>query len=305
MSKPSNRRWVLALLMAVVFPALAIHLSCVAVLGPGSWGSEVEEKVPEFLPVQSNQEVLGYVEEFSHDEPDKPKPPEPPEGETPWQGKVFWTDHDEGDDTWIIATHNGKRWTDQQHVYLWTPATNAVEELDIAGGIVVVSPVALRRGGRHLVVYQRWHSWAVPAAAKVGRYLRSHLDETLRPEFTLHTYAVKTGETSYVGPGHTLVASPNRRRAVFLRSGALGAGFYSVHVWNLENDRIETVVSLGGSGSGLRQVVRLPLVSGLESAADHGFCRRLCPAQTRAAAGTDDLSRGEGIAVRRASGTRE
>ncbi len=252
MSKPSNSRWVLALLMAVVFPALAIHLSCVAVLGPGSWGSEVEEKVPEFLPVRSNQEVLGYVEEFSRDEPNKPVPPEPPEGQTPWQGKVFWTDHDESDEPWIIATHNGKRWTDQQHVYLWTPATNAVEELDIARDIVVVSLAALKKGERQLIAYQRWYSWAVPAAAKMARYLRSHLDPTLRPEFTIHTYEVETGEKSYVGPGHTLIASPNRRRAVFLRSGALGAGFYSVHVWNLESDRIETVVSLAevdpGSG---------------------------------------------------------
>ena len=252
MSKPSNKRWVLAVLMAVVFPALAIHLSCVAVLGPGSWGSEVEEKVPEFLPAQSNQEVLDYLEEFSHDAPDKPELPGLPEGETPWQGRVFWSDHDEHDDLWVVATYSGKGWTDQQHVYLWTPHANGIEEIDIARDKIVRRPVVLRGGERQVLVYERWNSWAVPAAAKMGRYLRSHLDATLRPEFTLHTYALETGEKSYVGPGHSLVASPNRRRAVFLRSGALGSGFYSLHVWNLENDRIETVVSLAevdpGSG---------------------------------------------------------
>ena len=87
---------------------------------------------------------------------------------------------------------------------------------------------------------------------KIGRYLRSYLDATLRPEFTLHAYELDTRKESYVGPGHSSLASPNRRRVVFLRSGALGAGFYSMHVWNLENDRTETVVSLAevdpGSG---------------------------------------------------------
>ena len=252
MPKPSNKRWVLALLMAVVFPALAVHLSCVAVLGPGSWGSEVEEKVPQLLPAQSSQEVLDYVEEFSRDAPDKPKPPEFPAGAAPWQGKIFSSDHDERDDLWVVATYTGDRWTDQQHVYLWTPGTNAVEELDIARDKIVRRPVVLRGGERQVLLYERWKSWAVPAAAKIGRYLRSYLDATLRPEFTLHAYELDTGKESYVGPGHSLLAAPNRRRVVFLRSGALGVGFYSVHVWNLENDRTETVVSLAevdpGSG---------------------------------------------------------
>ena len=252
MPKPSDKRWVLALLMAVVFPALAVHLSCVAVLGPGSWGSEVEEKVPQLLPAQSSQEVLDYVEEFSRDAPDKPKPPEFPAGAAPWQGKIFWSDHDEHDDLWVVATYTGKGWTDQQHVYLWTPATNAVEEIGIARDKIVRRPVVLRGGERRVLVYERWNSWAVPAAVKIGRYLRSYLDATLRPEFTLHAYELDTGKESYVGPGHSSLASPNRRRVVFLRSGALGAGFYSMHVWNLENDRTETVVSLAevdpGSG---------------------------------------------------------
>ncbi len=278
MPKPSNKRWVLALLMAVVFPALAIHLSCVAVLGPGSWGSEVEEKVPQLLPAQSSQEVLDYLDQFSGDPPAKPKLPQLPDGKTPWQGKIFSSDHDERDDLWVVATYTGDRWTEQQHVYLWTPATNAVEELDIARDTVVVGPVLLRRGEKGLVVYQRWRSWAVPAAAKIRRYLRSHLDATLRPEFTLHTYEPDTGEETYVGPGHTLIAAPNRRRAAFLRSGALGVGFYSVHVWTLENGRIETVVSLAevdpGSGRSFDYLWSADSEALLITGSAGGFARR-------------------------------
>jgi hypothetical protein len=62
-SKPT-RRGLFAVLLAVLFPALAIHVSCVAVLGPGTWGSGMEEKVPELRPAASNPAVEPYAREF-------------------------------------------------------------------------------------------------------------------------------------------------------------------------------------------------------------------------------------------------
>jgi hypothetical protein len=47
-----------------------------------------------------------------------------------------------------------------------------------------------------------------------------------------------------------LKPSPDRRSAILLRSGAVGAGYYSMHLWDFEHDRLTTIASLRESDPG-------------------------------------------------------
>ncbi len=45
-------------------------------------------------------------------------------------------------------------------------------------------------------------------------------------------------------PGHSLVVAPNGRRAALLRSGALLAGYFSIHTWHVGSSTAPVVISL-------------------------------------------------------------
>ena len=110
--------------------------------------------------------------------------------------------------------------------------------------MIVDRPTLLRQGSSVVLVFGRWNSWAIPAIDKISRYLRSYLDSSLLPEYSLYVHDISQGTTRYHGPGGTLKASPDRRKAAFLRSGSHGTSLHSIHVWDLETGRIETVLSL-------------------------------------------------------------
>lgn len=176
--------------------------------------------------------------------PGDPPRPEFPSGNTNFVGKVFWADHFASERLWAVATHTGENWTKGQHFYVAEDGAPQLEELDIAGEMIVERPTLVKMGARTVLVLGRWHSWNLSPTGKLGRYLRSYGDETLRPEFSLYLYDLSQSQKNYWGPGHTLLPSPDRRRALLLRSGALGAGYYSIHLWHLEQDRLETILSL-------------------------------------------------------------
>jgi hypothetical protein len=244
MPPPKNRRWIFAILVATVFPAIAVHVSCVAALGPGTWGSGLEEKLPEILPLSSNAQAQAYAREFSQrvEQGVEPALPEAPGSEAPWKGKTVWTDAHQG--SWVILTHMGENWTLGQHLYLWNESSRNLEEIPRPAGWIVENPAWIERAGHAAVVYGRWNSWALSPAGKLGRYARSWFDSQLRPEFSLYIYDPSSKVTHYAGPGHVLEVSPDRRHAVMLRSGALGAGYYSVHVWEFASNQVQTVLSL-------------------------------------------------------------
>ena len=237
-----KRHWVPVVLLAVLFPVAAVHFSCIAVLGPGSWGSGVEEKTPEVLAAGSKPELLQYTGEFAAQQPARP---EWKGDSSELEGAVVFTDHLGEEDLWVIQTaRDGDDWTQGQHVYLRLPGAERFRELDITRDMIVDRPTLLREGSSILLVYGRWNSWAIPPLHKISRYLRSYLNASLRPEYSLYIHDFNEGTTRYLGPGGTLKASPDRRKAAFLRSGSLGTSLHSIHVWNPENDQMETVLSL-------------------------------------------------------------
>jgi hypothetical protein len=261
MANKPNRRWILAILLVVLFPALAIHVSCVAVLGPGSWGSGMQEKLPELLPAASNPEVEQYAREFAK------APPAPAEraseagapqvsgleegaglaeAASGLPGKVFWIDRLASEDLAVVATHEGRNWVEKQHFFLWdgSQQPGAARELDLAPAMILESPTLMKRGAQTVLVVARWLPWGVPPLEKLSRYVRSYADPTLRPETSLYLYPLPSGPLRYWGPGHTLKPSPDRRLAILLRSGAMAAGYYSMHLWDFENDRLTTILSL-------------------------------------------------------------
>jgi hypothetical protein len=253
MAAQPNRRWILAILLVVLFPALAIHVSCVAVLGPGTWGSGMEQKLPQLLPAASNPLVEQYAREFANAKTADAKPPEATgdlgEVESGLRGKVFWIDRLEPENLSVIATHEGSSWVEQQHFYLsraaGPPQQGAgTRELDLAPGMILEMPTLMKRGAETFVVVARWLPWGVPPLQKLSRYVRSYWDATLRPETSLYLYPLPSGPLTYWGPGHTLKPSPDRRLAVVLRSGAMAAGYYSMHLWDFEHDRLTTILSL-------------------------------------------------------------
>ena len=186
-----KRRWVPVVLLVVLFPLAVVHFSCIAVLGPGSWGSGVEEKTPEVLAAGSKPELLHYTSEFAAQEPARPEWKGDSSG---LEGAVVFTDHLEEEDLWVIQTaRDGGDWTQDQHVYLRLPGADRFRELDITRGMIVDRPTLLRKGSSVLLVYGRWNSWAIPALHKISRYLRSYLDASLRPEYSLYIHDFHEG----------------------------------------------------------------------------------------------------------------
>jgi hypothetical protein len=265
MSATKKRSWIFAVVVATIFPAIAIHASCVAVLGPGSWGSGLEEKTPEILSAASNPVVQAYSREFSLQPEESPRL-DLPEGldAGALRGTVVWVDTLDERRIWAIQTYEGTNWTEGQHVYLWRePAMQAtgghedrprhpgsIEEIGIALDRVVEQPAFIKRGEKAALVYGCWRSWAIPASEKLKRYARSWFDPELRPEFGLYIYDVESRQSEYFGPGHSLKVSPDPRSGVILRSGALGAGYYSVHLWDFATGRVDTILSLRESDEG-------------------------------------------------------
>jgi hypothetical protein len=285
MAAKPGRRWIYAVLLAVVFPALAVHVSCVAVIGTGSWGSGMEEKAPRWNPIEPGSPAAAYVREFANRQPadtagaapDSASPPTPQFGD-PVRGKPFWTDFIASENLGVVATHEGESWVEGQHIYLWSgreqasgqspqeqagQATGAepqqgnesaprgdqapgqgIRELDMPSEMIVERPTLMKRGGKTLLVAGRWRPWAISPLEKLSRYLNSYADPSLRPEHSLYVHPLPSGPLEYWGPGHTLEPSPDRRFAILLRSGSLGAGYYSVHLWDFERDLLSTIVSL-------------------------------------------------------------
>ena len=225
-----------AVMTAVLFPALAFHASCIAVMGPGAWGSGLEEADPERH--RPTDLILRYADELAGrgngDWPDAPELQLPPNAQ--FAGELRQS-HSVADQA-IYLTAEGERWTDGQHLYFAEPS--GTTELSLENAKTITRPRILRRR----VLYEYWNPWAVSATQKVRRYVSSWSDKTLRPEASLHVYDPTAKEWKFVMPGHTLVPSPDGNRAVLLRSGAMAAGYYSIHLWSADDRDPKAILSL-------------------------------------------------------------
>lgn len=238
MSSPaSNRRWILAVLTAVLFPAVALHGTCIAVMGPGTWGSGMQDVEPDFKKptpeadkyarmIASNGQGLAASEELA---------PELADG-VAMLGRVKWV-HRSGSRI-AYLTEDIASEVERQRLYV--AESGRIRQLALPGDHIVVRP---QWAGESLI-YERWNPWALPATGKLRRYVASWVDPALRPEAALYESTTEQGGWRFLTPGHSLTVSPDGRHAAFLRSGALLAGYYSVHVWKLGSEHIPAILSL-------------------------------------------------------------
>lgn len=244
----SNRKWPLAILAAVVFPALVLHGTCVSVLGPGTWGSGLVETPPDFkAPTPA---AKAYRQEFQAEPRIAETGAEATEFQTPAgiTGSVVWT-HAWGDRV-LYLTEGHER--SRRRLYV-SDTSSALSEVALPSGHLVAHPQWTADG----IVYVRWNPWAVPPTSKLRRYVASWLDPSLRPESSLYGNVPDTGDWHFLMPGHSLTVSPDGRRAALLRSGALLAGYYSVHVWRIGSADVPAIVSLREYGSDATRSFRI------------------------------------------------
>ncbi|MDE0263028.1 MAG: hypothetical protein OXJ37_11560 [Bryobacterales bacterium] len=244
----SNRNWPLAILAAVVFPALALHGTCVSVLGPGTWGSGLVETRPDFKAPTPAAEA--YRQEFQADpritatgaEALAPQTPAGMKGNVVWKHAI--------DDRALYLTEGPER--SRRRLYV-SGTSSTLREVPLPNGHLIARPQWTADG----IVYVRWNPWAVPPTSKFRRYVASWFDPSLRPESSLYGNAPDTGAWHFLMPGHSLTVSPDGRRAALLRSGALLAGYYSVHVWRVGSSDAPAIMSLREHGSDATRSFRI------------------------------------------------
>lgn len=254
MPSTRNHRWIWAVFFVTVFPATAIHFSCVAVLGPGSWGSGVEEKEPLVEAAGERPDLAPYVEQWKAARDAGPVAETSP----PWvvaslgdrEGDVVWADRvaDNGDA--VVLTAGGGNWTEQQRLFVSRGTKTELREVEIPAGMILRHPTFLKSEGQTRLIVGRWNSWAVPPMQKLSRYSKSWFNSTLRPEHSLFAYDDEMGAFEMLGPGGGLKPSPDRSQAVIVRSGALGTTLHSLHVWEPASGTIETVASISEADPG-------------------------------------------------------
>ena len=231
-----NRRWMYAVLTAVLFPAVVFHGTCIAVLGPGTWGSGMEEVPPEFhkptpelrqagvaSAAASLATASGFDEAASEHQADLP-------------GRVLWASGEGA--SWVYLTEEDGAVHSRQR--LFADSGNGVSEIELPSDLVVSRPQWV--GSR--IVAECWNPWAISPVRKLTRYLASWADPTLRPEVAIYESEDASGSWRFLMPGHTLRVAPDGKHASLLRSGALLAGYFSIHVWEIETGRAPAILSL-------------------------------------------------------------
>ncbi len=231
-----NHGWILAVSAAVLAPALILHGTCVAVMGPGTWGSGLQEALPEFK--KPDAVVEKYRQEFLSAPVDPAAPSQPASqsiGPT-ITGTVVWS-HTAGERT-IYLTEEQLGTSRRQRLY--TVRGGKLREAPIPAGHVVVRPKWMGRW----IIYERWNPWAVSPMHKLRRYVASWVNSSLRPEAALYGSRDESEKWSFLMPGHSLAVAPDGRQAALLRSGALLAGYFSIHTWRVGEREAPVVISL-------------------------------------------------------------
>ena len=233
-------RWILAVSTAVLFPALILHTTCVAVMGPGTWGSGIEEALPPFK--RPTPPIERYQQEFARtaaatSEADHSLPQDAESGIV---GTVRWIDR--SGDRRVFLTEEPSGGATRQRLYVLEG--DKLREAPIPAGHIVARP----KWAGQRIIYERWNPWAIPALHKLRRYVASWNDPSLRPEVSLYGSQADFTDWRHLMPGHSLAVAPDGQNAALLRSGALLAGYYSIHVWRMDTTDAPVVFSLREHG---------------------------------------------------------
>ncbi len=233
-----------AILTAVLFPAVVFHGTCIAVLGPGTWGSGMEETLPEFhKPTPALRQLVESLETARSPVQGNSEGAEAPEL-AGLPGRVRWTNTTNGRRVYLTESADGGGARQR----LFADSGNGLHEVGLPGGFIVARPQSVG----HTIIAECWNPWAIPPTRKLARYVASWADPKLRPEVAIYQFELASGDWHYVMPGHSLTIAPNRKHATVLRSGALLAGYYSIHLWEIPTGRAPAILSLrehGGRGS--------------------------------------------------------
>ena len=235
-AKAKNTPWLLAIATAVLFPALILHATCVAVLGPGTWGSGLVEILPELRePTPSVERYRASIATGAEADSGQ-EPAAALLAGSRVEGSVTWAQR-QGDRE-LYLTEDRQRTPPRQRLYVGRGG--AIRETPVPDGHLIVRP----QWAGERVLYERWNPWAIPPARKLGRYVASWADPSLRPEAALYISDGQGGKWTYLMPGHSVTVAPDGRHAALLRSGALLAGYYSIHVWPTDSSEAAAVISL-------------------------------------------------------------
>ncbi len=236
-----RRKWVFAILTAVLFPALALHGTCIAVMGPGTWGSGLHEVLPEFHPASPRAAAYGREFRAGPDPARRSPVAAPPPDMARLRGDLTWSQR--VGERAVFLTDELDAGGRRQHLY--ASISGDMREVPVESGHALVRP----QWAGERIIYERWNPWAIPPAHKLRRYVASWADPALRPEAALFGSDAGLESWSFLMPGHTLTLAPNGRIAALLRSGALLAGYYSIHVWPLDRLATRPILSLREHGS--------------------------------------------------------
>jgi len=195
-------------------------------MGPGTWGSGLDERPPDFaVPGPDAQRYLSEMDaamqaptgtEGSNGGP----APEDVEGELQWSHRL------EGRSLYLARSEENGNVT--QRLYVRT-GEGRIKEVSLPSGHIVDRPQWTVEG----IAYVRWNPWAISPTNKLRRYFASWFSPSLRPEASVYLESAERLGWRYVMPGHSMAVSPDGRSAALLRSGALLAGYFSVHVWEV------------------------------------------------------------------------
>ena len=252
MGNPGDRRWIWVVLFVTIFPVAVTHLSCVAILGPGSWGSGVETKRPIVHTALGRADLITYSEEWktiSNSTNNKK------EKTLVWANdtidaqadNAIAADRIEETGHVMVLTRSEKKSGTGQKLYLSDGLGSSIRQINIPQGMILQQPTFLLKGAEVLVVVGRWNSWSISPTNKLKRYWRSWWNPTLRPEYFLYEYNRTAKTFKALTPGGGLKASPDRSMAVIIRSGAAGTTLNSLHVWKPSSGEIQTIASLSES----------------------------------------------------------
>ena len=252
MSCNHSYRWIWAVLFVTVVPIVAVHISCVAILGPGSWGSGVEEKIPAIQSIYEKPDLSTYPKEWKTV---ANTTEEIPTDIAPWaieklgdlKEELVSADRIKATGRTVILTTSSDA---RQKLYFPEAAGKPMNQISIPPGKSFLNLTLLKKDLETLVTLVCWNPWSISPLEKLTRYFRSWQQPTLRPEYYIYAYHLKTKTLEPISPGYNVKASPDRSMAVFTRSGSIGTTLVSLHIWTPTSGEIQTVASLSETNPG-------------------------------------------------------